>query len=275
MHMRRLLPMAAVVILVAAAVVLLRPGGSGTPERARAAAPDITPSPGAPPVEPFIPCQLRVSPNVTVALTTREARIATQLAAASLRARGSLTALATILDAQLVAITPTKAPGAARVLRGLVPAYALNCAAARPVVSPEEMGRSGLTPRAAALRAAVLDAIGPVSMGGFRAGGLKSGHVDNSAHYDGRAIDVFINGRTTTGSARGWTLAQWLVAHAEERGVLSVIWSDRIWTIWASGVGWRPYVHPSGNTTNPTLRHLDHVHTAVISGRSRGFMGPR
>jgi hypothetical protein len=49
--------------------------------------------------------------------------------------------------------------------------------------------------------------------------------------------------------------------------VLSVIYADRIWTSWAAYAGWRDYVHPSGDTRNPVLRHLDHVHVAVESGR--------
>jgi hypothetical protein len=46
-----------------------------------------------------------------------------------------------------------------------------------------------------------------------------------------------------------------------------VIFDDRIWTLWASAEGWRGYTHPSGNTRNPILRHLDHVHVAVVRGR--------
>ena len=48
--------------------------------------------------------------------------------------------------------------------------------------------------------------------------------------------------------------------------MLSVIYADRIWTSWAAYLGWRDYVHPSGDTRNPVLRHLDHVHVAVESG---------
>ena len=54
---------------------------------------------------------------------------------------------------------------------------------------------------------------------------------------------------------------------AQEHHVLSVIYADRIWTSWAAYAGWRDYVHPSGDTRNPVLRHLDHVHVAVESGR--------
>ena len=66
---------------------------------------------------------------------------------------------------------------------------------------------------------------------------------------------------------RGHVFAQWLVAHGERYHVLSVIFADQIWTSWASSLGWRDYIHPSGDTRNPVLRHLDHVHVAVESGR--------
>jgi hypothetical protein len=42
-----------------------------------------------------------------------------------------------------------------------------------------------------------------------------------------------------------------------------VIYDDQIWSARRSDEGWRPYTHPSGNTTDPTLRHLDHVHVDV------------
>ena len=45
------------------------------------------------------------------------------------------------------------------------------------------------------------------------------------------------------------------------------IFADQIWTSWAAYAGWRDYVHPSRNRTNAVLRHLDHVHVAVESGR--------
>jgi hypothetical protein len=128
------------------------------------------------------------------------------------------------------------------------------------------MTATGLTPRANHLRAAIQAGFGRQVMGGFAPGGVSSGHVEDSSHYDGRALDVFYRPLSDRSSVRGWALAHWLVAHADTYDVLSVIYQDRIWTVWASDAGWRPYVHPSGNRTDPVLRHLDHVHTAVVRG---------
>ena len=109
---------------------------------------------------------------------------------------------------------------------------------------------------------------GPLPAGGFARGGVSTGHVDSSSHYDGRAVDVFFRPYDDEGQRRaGRVFAQWLVAHAQEHHVLSVIYADRIWTSWAAYAGWREYVHPSGDTRDPVLRHLDHVHVAVESGR--------
>ena len=97
---------------------------------------------------------------------------------------------------------------------------------------------------------------------------MSTGHVDGSSHYEGRAIDAFFRPLGDEEQRRrGHVFAQWLVAHAERYHVLSVIYADRIWTSWAAFLGWRDYVHPGGPTRNPVLRHLDHVHVAVESGR--------
>jgi hypothetical protein len=159
------------------------------------------------------------------------------------------------------------ATAAARALLGGPDAERLTCSFSRADVAPERPGANGLTPRAVRLRRAWTKVFGPMPAGGF-AKGLRSGHVDNSAHYEGRAIDVFFRPHTSAAQQRlGWVFAQWLVARAESHHVLSVIYADRIWTSWASFAGFRDYEHPGGPTRNPVLRHLDHVHVAVESGR--------
>lgn len=165
-------------------------------------------------------------------------------------------------------VTPEQAAAVTASLLGDRPAHRLTCSHARLAVQPESMGRSGLTPRAQRLRAAWNRVFGPLVAGGFARGGVSSGHVDSSAHYEGRAVDVFFR---PLGDAeqrhRGRVFSQWLVAHAQDYNILSVIFADQIWTSWAASAGWREYVHPSGDTDNPVLRHLDHVHVAVESGR--------
>jgi hypothetical protein len=156
-------------------------------------------------------------------------------------------------------------------LAGVRPGSRLICSWPRGSVEPQEPGPSGLVPRARRLRATWTEAFGPLIAGGFARGGVSNGHVDGSAHYEGRAVDVFFR---PLGDAeqhrRGWVFAQWLVAHAADHHVLSVIYDDHIWTSWAAGSGWRDYVHPGATFAdrgNAVLRHKDHVHVAVESGR--------
>lgn len=169
-------------------------------------------------------------------------------------------------------VTAAQVTDAADSLLGLRPGNRLTCSHPRGDVDPQRMARDGLTPRANALRRAWTRVFGPIVAGGFAGGGVSSGHVDGSSHYDGRAIDVFFRPLGDDEQRRrGHVFAQWLVAHGERYHVLSVIYADRIWTSWAASFGWRDYIHPSGDTRNPVLRHLDHVHVAVESGeRFRG-----
>jgi hypothetical protein len=143
---------------------------------------------------------------------------------------------------------------------------ALTCVAAVPEARRQAEGRNGLTPRAETLRVAIKRAFGDVPLGGFARGGVRSGHTPGSAHYEGRAIDVFFRPRNQENRRQGWVLAQWLVAHAEDFDIATVIFADRIWTQRRSVEGWRDYQPPSGNRSNPILRHLDHVHVDVARG---------
>jgi hypothetical protein len=144
---------------------------------------------------------------------------------------------------------------------------ALSCVVDGPDVSREAEGRRGLTPRAERLRAAMERAFGDLPLGGFAPGGVRIGHIRGSAHYEGRAIDVFFRPVSREHQRQGWALAQWLVAHADELDIATVIFADRIWSQQRSAKGWRDYRHPTGDTSNPILRHLDHVHVDVARGR--------
>jgi hypothetical protein len=159
-------------------------------------------------------------------------------------------------------------------LAGLPGAARLVCAWTRAAVEPQDPGPTGLVPRARQLRAAWTQAFGYLPAGGFASGGVTTGHVDGSAHYEGRAIDVFFRPpRDREQHRRGWVFAQWVLAHAADHQVLSIIYDDHIWTSWAAGLGWRDYVHPGATMRhrgNAVLRHLDHVHVAVESGHPFG-----
>ncbi|WP_166348858.1 hypothetical protein [Phytoactinopolyspora limicola] len=134
-------------------------------------------------------------------------------------------------------------------------------------LTAEEMGDDGLTPRTRTLLDELTAVFGELDVGGFQPGGVTSGHIDGSAHYDGRAIDVMLRPHDDTDvNRRGWAVAHWAVAHASRLGVATVIYDDMIWTARRSGDGWRQYEHPSGDTENITLRHLDHVHIDVVAG---------
>lgn len=125
----------------------------------------------------------------------------------------------------------------------------------------------GLTARARAVRDELTGIFGDLDIGGYQPGGVASGHVEGSAHYDGRALDVMFRPYDDSEVNRsGWALAHWVVANADRLGVATVIYDDRIWTTRRSDDGWREYTHPSGDTSDPTLRHLDHVHVDVAEG---------
>ncbi|WP_088317531.1 hypothetical protein [Kineosporia sp. R_H_3] len=136
----------------------------------------------------------------------------------------------------------------------------------RDDLAREDETASGLTPRAEGVRTALRGAAGKLALGGFEPGGVSTGHMPGSAHYEGRAVDVFFRPVSAQTSRRGWLVAQWLVAHADELDVDNVIFDDRIWTASRSSAGWRPYVPPQGPTRNAVLRHLDHVHVDVARG---------
>lgn len=122
----------------------------------------------------------------------------------------------------------------------------------------------GLTARAATVRAEVLDAFGDLPLGGFAPGGVRTGHVEGSAHYEGRAVDVFFRPVTAANRARGWAVASYLVAHAERLDVRTVIFDDRIWVAGKDDL-WRDYRAPDRAGDRAILEHRDHVHVDVYS----------
>ena len=128
-----------------------------------------------------------------------------------------------------------------------------------------ELGPAGLTPRAAAVRRELEAAFGELALGGFAPGGVSTGHIPGSAHYEGRAIDVFLRPVTPANRRRGWAVAGYLVAHADRLAVRTVIFDGRIWTARRSGEGWRDYDAPDRSGDPVVLEHRDHVHVDVAA----------
>jgi hypothetical protein len=158
----------------------------------------------------------------------------------------------------------------ASALTGWSPAR-FTCVVGDPDGALEQPGGSGLTPRADAVRAAVTQVFGGLPLGGFDPAGVSSGHMEGSAHYDGRAIDVFVRPINDPNRRRGWAVAHYLVAHADRLHVDHVIFDGRIWSSGRpSESGWRDYeptVSPSASAeTRQILEHRDHVHVDVVEG---------
>ena len=61
-------------------------------------------------------------------------------------------------------------------------------------------------------------AFGALPLGGFAPGGVSTGHMKGSAHYEGRALDVFVRPISAANKRTGWAIASYLVAHASRLG---------------------------------------------------------
>ena len=151
----------------------------------------------------------------------------------------------------------------ASALTGYSPAR-FSCVVREDEVDEEDLNRGGLTPRAAKVRRDVERAFGTQSLGGFAPGGVRDGHMMGSAHYEGRAVDIFFRPITPDNQRRGWAVAQYLVAQADRLGIHTVIFDDRIWTAGdRSEAGWRDYDAGDGPGDRRVLEHRDHVHVDV------------
>jgi len=144
-------------------------------------------------------------------------------------------------------------------------AAALTCVVHGSDPSDAKAGANGLTAGAEAVRRDLDAAFGRLPMGGFARGGVSTGHQAGSAHYDGRAIDVFFRPVDRDSKRTGWAVAQYLVANARRLDVEHVIFDGRIWSGGSlSEDGWRRYVVPKEATGDrAVLEHRDHVHVDV------------
>jgi hypothetical protein len=201
----------------------------------------------------------------TVELDRRVAERAATAAASVVR-RGGSSSSARAAVARVVPGPTGDADAVADALTGRTEA-ALSCRhGGASTAESDALDARGLTGRAEALRQDVLAAFGAVPLGGFAAGGVHSGHMPGSAHYEGRAIDVFFRPVSAANRQHGWAVAQYLVAQAAHLGIDTVIFDARIWTARRADEGWRDYRVDATGRSASTLRvleHRDHVHVDV------------
>jgi hypothetical protein len=241
--------------------------------------------PAAPP-----PCTVTVD-GATRGWSWEQAMTATTVSGVGLRIGASVNGVAAAVEAALAssgddAMNPTTAravfralpdratprPDSVRLARALLgyEGRALTCTVTSDLLGDglarEDPGGLGLTARAERVRIAMREVFGKQTLGGFEPKGVDSGHIDGSAHYEGRALDVFFRPVTPEHQRRGWAQAAWAVAHAEQLSVATVIFDSSIWSARRSATGWRDYEHPGGPTANPILLHEDHVHVDVVEG---------
>lgn len=86
----------------------------------------------------------------------------------------------------------------------------------------------------------ISDRFGITNIGGF----ATTGHISDSDHYKGLAIDVMT-------TLQGQAVADYAVANAKRLSITYVIWNRHIWDI-RNNRGWEAY-----HGTSP---HTDHVH---------------
>lgn len=157
----------------------------------------------------------------------------------------------------------------ASALTGYSPDGQFSCVVREPLdpLEKQKANKRGLTPRAAAVRRDLERAFGDLSLGGFAPGGVSTGHREGSAHYDGRAVDIFVRPPHEAHNRKGWAIAQYLVAHASRLEIEHVIFDGRIWSAGArSEGGWRTYDPGDRPGDRAVLEHRDHVHVDVLEG---------
>lgn len=148
-------------------------------------------------------------------------------------------------------------------LTGRSPA-AFTCVVRGSGDGPTELTKSGLTERADQVRRELRAVFGKPPMGGFAPGGVQTGHMPGSAHYEGRAVDVFVRPVTKENNRLGWAMAHYLIAQADRLKIEHIIFDDKIWSAGLrAGKGWRDYDPPFSSGDMTILEHRDHVHVDV------------
>ena len=133
------------------------------------------------------------------------------------------------------------------------------------VGASDRLDDDGLVERAAIVREEVESVFGTLSLGGFEPGGVSTGHMKGSTHYEGRAIDISVRPINADSRKRGWAIASYLIAQADRLSINTLIFDDRIWHAGSrSGDGWTNYDVPaSSGGDRAILEHRDHVHVDV------------
>ena len=209
-------------------------------------------------------CEVEVADR-TVELTTDQAEVAATVSASAVRQGLGLDAAAKAVG-QVADLAQTDARAVASALTGRS-RHALTCThGGGGDEESDKLGRSGLTQRADRVRADLDEAFGRQPVGGFAPGGVRTGHMPGSAHYEGRAVDVFVRPISPRNKTKGWAMAQYLVAQADRLDVETVIFDGRIWTARRAGQGWRDYAPDTSGRSRAVARileHRDHVHVDV------------
>ena len=209
-------------------------------------------------------CEVEVADR-TVELTTDQAEAGATVSASAVRQGLGLDASAEAVG-QVTDLAQTDARAVAAALTGRA-RHALTCThGGGGDEESDRLGRSGLTQRADRVRADLDEAFGRQPVGGFAPGGVRTGHMPGSAHYEGRAVDVFVRPISPRNKTRGWAMAQYLVAQADRLDVETVIFDGRIWTAGRAGQGWRDYAPDTSGRSRAVARileHRDHVHVDV------------
>lgn len=111
-------------------------------------------------------------------------------------------------------------------------------------MAPTIRGLGAVQPHVKAVAEQIATIFGITNIGGF----ASSGHITNSDHYRGLALDVMTGPNPNEG--KGALVAGWTLQNAEALAVKYVIWNRQYNGV--DGKGWTKYTGSSP--------HTDHVH---------------
>ena len=120
-----------------------------------------------------------------------------------------------------------------------------------------------LTPRTRQTRDLIIEKFGRNDENGGVGCYRPNGGWVVGEHPKGRACDFMVNAHgqmpTPEQQAHGQAIADWAVEHAEDLGIMYVIWRQEIWDIRRND-GWRRMADRGSITEN----HYDHVHISMF-----------